>query len=489
MPLRAARSGSPGPLPSSIGHRTARPRERSRRARPVVARGPDSRVRQRLPRPENPTPRTPRSGRAHRSARITRSPAGRAPAAPGDRRGHRSGRLGGPGGTGPYRPAGGRGADRRRTPARTAARRLRGPAGGVALAAAPRRRGSARRPPGQPDRRAGQRRPDVLRDRPRAHRGAGRRCGARAAAPVLGGVRLRPSRVARRGHRDRHPGGPPRRPAARRPARRPPAAGAERRRHHPRDGRRAAHRARLRPEPAHRSRTARLPGRGPPRRHRRGLGPPGGRPAEPRRRPVPRHPRGAPPRPRTRAARHRVRARRAAHQAPCPRRHPRRAGARARRAALGHRRRLRLDRRRVDARPPVLPRGHRRTRRGARRPDRPQRRPARGARTARGPRPCPAGARRAAGAGRRLRRRRADRPGLLDACWDALPAGGRLVANTVTLESEALLADRYRRHGGELVRLAVSHAVPVGGFTGWRQAMPVTQWSVRKPHDSPGETS
>ncbi|AWK10254.1 cobalamin biosynthesis bifunctional protein CbiET [Streptomyces spongiicola] len=72
-------------------------------------------------------------------------------------------------------------------------------------------------------------------------------------------------------------------------------------------------------------------------------------------------------------------------------------------------------------------------------------------------------------------------PGLLDVCWDALPEGGRLVANTVTLESEALLAERYRRHGGELVRLAVAHAVPVGGFTGWRQAMPVTQWSVTKP--------
>ncbi|MFC5073332.1 precorrin-6y C5,15-methyltransferase (decarboxylating) subunit CbiE [Kitasatospora cinereorecta] len=76
-------------------------------------------------------------------------------------------------------------------------------------------------------------------------------------------------------------------------------------------------------------------------------------------------------------------------------------------------------------------------------------------------------------------------PGLLDACWDALPAGGRLVANTVTLESEALLADRYRRFGGDLVRLAVAHAVPVGGFTGWRQAMPVTQWSVRKAHPTP----
>jgi len=71
-------------------------------------------------------------------------------------------------------------------------------------------------------------------------------------------------------------------------------------------------------------------------------------------------------------------------------------------------------------------------------------------------------------------------PGLLDACWEALRPGGRLVANTVTLESEALLGERYRLYGGELVRLAVAHAVPVGGFTGWRQAMPVTQWSVRK---------
>ncbi|MEV6380203.1 precorrin-6y C5,15-methyltransferase (decarboxylating) subunit CbiE [Streptomyces sp. NPDC051773] len=71
--------------------------------------------------------------------------------------------------------------------------------------------------------------------------------------------------------------------------------------------------------------------------------------------------------------------------------------------------------------------------------------------------------------------------GLLDACWAALPPGGRLVANTVTLESEALLAEAHRHHGGELVRLAVAQAVPVGGFTGWRQAMPVTQWAARRP--------
>ncbi len=72
-------------------------------------------------------------------------------------------------------------------------------------------------------------------------------------------------------------------------------------------------------------------------------------------------------------------------------------------------------------------------------------------------------------------------PGLLDACWDALPVGGRIVVNAVTLESEAVLADRYARSGGELVRVGVAHAVPVGGYSGWKPAMPVTIWSGAKP--------
>jgi precorrin-6Y C5,15-methyltransferase (decarboxylating) len=72
-------------------------------------------------------------------------------------------------------------------------------------------------------------------------------------------------------------------------------------------------------------------------------------------------------------------------------------------------------------------------------------------------------------------------PGLLDTCWAALRPGGRIVANTVTLESEAVLAERYARHGGELIRISVSHAAPIGGFTGWRSAMPVTQWAAAKP--------
>lgn len=71
-------------------------------------------------------------------------------------------------------------------------------------------------------------------------------------------------------------------------------------------------------------------------------------------------------------------------------------------------------------------------------------------------------------------------PGLLDACWDRLPSGGRLVANAVTAESEALVTQWYTRHGGELRRFQHYRGEPVGEFTGWRPAIPVTQWVVTK---------
>ncbi|WP_339153849.1 precorrin-6y C5,15-methyltransferase (decarboxylating) subunit CbiE [Actinomadura luteofluorescens] len=70
--------------------------------------------------------------------------------------------------------------------------------------------------------------------------------------------------------------------------------------------------------------------------------------------------------------------------------------------------------------------------------------------------------------------------GLLERCWDALKPGGRLVANAVTLESEARVVEGRRLLGGELVRVGVERAGPLGGFTAWRPAMPVTIWTVRK---------
>ena len=69
----------------------------------------------------------------------------------------------------------------------------------------------------------------------------------------------------------------------------------------------------------------------------------------------------------------------------------------------------------------------------------------------------------------------ASAPGVLDAAIAALRPGGRLVANAVTLETEAELIARHRALGGELTRIAVSRAEAVGGKTGWRPAMPVTQ--------------
>jgi precorrin-6B C5,15-methyltransferase / cobalt-precorrin-6B C5,C15-methyltransferase len=72
------------------------------------------------------------------------------------------------------------------------------------------------------------------------------------------------------------------------------------------------------------------------------------------------------------------------------------------------------------------------------------------------------------------------RDGVLDACLAALPPGGRLVANAVTLETEAVLASAYAKFGGDLTRVAVNRASPVGSFTGWRAMMPVTIWSVTR---------
>ncbi|MCW2814987.1 MAG: cobalamin biosynthesis bifunctional protein CbiET [Nocardioides sp.] len=68
-------------------------------------------------------------------------------------------------------------------------------------------------------------------------------------------------------------------------------------------------------------------------------------------------------------------------------------------------------------------------------------------------------------------------PGLLLRCREVLPRGGRLVAHGVTVETERELGVQYARHGGELTRIAVETAAPIGSYTGWAPARTVTQWS------------
>jgi precorrin-6Y C5,15-methyltransferase (decarboxylating) len=69
--------------------------------------------------------------------------------------------------------------------------------------------------------------------------------------------------------------------------------------------------------------------------------------------------------------------------------------------------------------------------------------------------------------------------GVVDACVGALRPGGRLVANGVTVETESVLASWHARLGGTLTRVAIQRAAPIGGFTGWHPARPITQWVWR----------
>jgi precorrin-6Y C5,15-methyltransferase (decarboxylating) len=72
---------------------------------------------------------------------------------------------------------------------------------------------------------------------------------------------------------------------------------------------------------------------------------------------------------------------------------------------------------------------------------------------------------------------------MMERCWTALAVGGRLVANAVTLQSEALLTEWRRRTHGELSRISVAHSEPLGRFDGWRTAMPVTLLSAVRRGD------
>ncbi|WP_299699031.1 precorrin-6y C5,15-methyltransferase (decarboxylating) subunit CbiE [uncultured Tateyamaria sp.] len=60
----------------------------------------------------------------------------------------------------------------------------------------------------------------------------------------------------------------------------------------------------------------------------------------------------------------------------------------------------------------------------------------------------------------------------------ALATSARLVVNAVTLEGEALLSAAQTNHGGELMRIALGHAAPLGPKRGWASAYPVVQWSL-----------
>jgi precorrin-6Y C5,15-methyltransferase (decarboxylating) len=72
------------------------------------------------------------------------------------------------------------------------------------------------------------------------------------------------------------------------------------------------------------------------------------------------------------------------------------------------------------------------------------------------------------------------REALIAFSWDRLKPGGRLVANAVSLESEAVLLDWRKRTGGELIRVGIERAEALESFTGWRPLRPVAQLAAVK---------
>ena len=69
---------------------------------------------------------------------------------------------------------------------------------------------------------------------------------------------------------------------------------------------------------------------------------------------------------------------------------------------------------------------------------------------------------------------------VLNGLWTVLPAGCRVVVNAVTLETEMLLAEWQARAGGNLLRIELAEATPLGRKRGWKSSYPVVQWSVTR---------
>lgn len=65
---------------------------------------------------------------------------------------------------------------------------------------------------------------------------------------------------------------------------------------------------------------------------------------------------------------------------------------------------------------------------------------------------------------------------LIDYCMSRLTSGGRLVVNAVTLETEQLLYICHAQHGGQLARIAMEYAEPLGRMHGWKPARTLVQW-------------
>lgn len=72
------------------------------------------------------------------------------------------------------------------------------------------------------------------------------------------------------------------------------------------------------------------------------------------------------------------------------------------------------------------------------------------------------------------------RAGVFETAWERLKPHGILVANAVTLETQARLWQLRRDYGGELTQIQIAHEHSIGSFHALEPALPVLQWIVEK---------
>lgn len=63
---------------------------------------------------------------------------------------------------------------------------------------------------------------------------------------------------------------------------------------------------------------------------------------------------------------------------------------------------------------------------------------------------------------------------------ERLRMGGRIVVHGITIEAELLCVEVHSRFGGQLSRMQVETAQPLGAMTGWQPARTVIQWACEK---------
>ncbi len=72
-------------------------------------------------------------------------------------------------------------------------------------------------------------------------------------------------------------------------------------------------------------------------------------------------------------------------------------------------------------------------------------------------------------------------PALWSALLPLLPAGCRLVANAVALQTQALLLQLHAEQGGELLHIQLAHAQPLGRMHSWQGTRALVQWAWQRP--------